>query len=61
MAGPKTNPKNNQSTLFKSLTRLFSGPIINYRSHGEMDITRVFGRSLISNSLYRQSKFVKKV
>ena len=26
------NPRNPQSRLFKRLTRLFSGPIINYRS-----------------------------
>lgn len=31
MADNKRNPKNNQSELFKKLTRLFSGPIINYR------------------------------
>ena len=30
-------------------------------SRGEMDITRVFGSCMISNSLYRQSKIVKKV
>tara|TARA_R110000824_G_scaffold117863_7_gene269928 strand:- start:2210 stop:4111 length:1902 start_codon:yes stop_codon:yes gene_type:complete len=28
----KNNPKNEQSTLFKRLTKLFSGPIINYRT-----------------------------
>ena len=28
----KTNPKNAQSTLFKKLTRLLSGPIVNYRT-----------------------------
>ena len=28
----KVNPKNNQSTLFKKLTRLLSGPIVNYRT-----------------------------
>ncbi len=33
MAGPrKVNPKNQQSTLFKKLTRLLSGPIVNYRT-----------------------------
>ena len=31
MADNRRNPKNNQSELFKKLTRLFSGPIINYR------------------------------
>ena len=30
--GRKVNPKNNQSTLFKKLTRLLSGPIVNYRT-----------------------------
>jgi hypothetical protein len=28
----KTNPKNNQSNLFRKLTRLLSGPIVNYRT-----------------------------
>ncbi len=33
MPGPrKINPKNQQSTLFKKLTRLLSGPIVNYRT-----------------------------
>tara|TARA_R100000008_G_scaffold18554_2_gene9414 strand:- start:5374 stop:7362 length:1989 start_codon:yes stop_codon:yes gene_type:complete len=31
MADNSRNPKNNSSELFKRLTRLFSGPIINYR------------------------------
>lgn len=30
--GRKTNPKNAQSNLFKKLTRLLSGPIVNYRT-----------------------------
>jgi hypothetical protein len=30
--GRKVNPKNNQSNLFKKLTRLLSGPIVNYRT-----------------------------
>ena len=30
--GRKTNPKNVQSNLFKKLTRLLSGPIVNYRT-----------------------------
>jgi len=34
------NPANRQSTLFKSLTRLFSGPIINYRSQTGRKIRR---------------------
>ena len=34
------NPANNQSTLFKSLTRLFSGPIVNYRSQSGRRIRR---------------------
>jgi hypothetical protein len=31
MAENRRNPKNNQSELFKKLTRLFSGPIVNFR------------------------------
>ena len=34
------NPANRQSELFKSLTRLFSGPIINYRSQTGRRIRR---------------------
>ena len=34
------NPANRQSELFKSLTRLFSGPIINYRSQSGRRIRR---------------------
>ncbi len=34
------NPANSQSKLFKSLTRLFSGPIINYRSQTGRKIRR---------------------
>jgi len=34
------NPKNQQSNLFKALTRLFSGPIINYRSQSGRRIRR---------------------
>ena len=34
------NPNNPGSTLFKSLTRLFSGPIINYRSQSGRKIRR---------------------
>ena len=37
---PTQNPKNQQSKLFKSLTRLFSGPIINYRSQSGRRIRR---------------------
>jgi len=37
---PKNNPKNRDSSLFKSLTRLFSGPIINYRSQSGRRIRR---------------------
>jgi hypothetical protein len=32
MADQKNNPKNNASPLFKRLTKLFSGPIINFRA-----------------------------
>ena len=34
------NPANRQSLLFKSLTRLFSGPIVNYRSQSGRRIRR---------------------
>ena len=34
------NPVNRQSDLFKALTRLFSGPIINYRSQSGRKIRR---------------------
>jgi len=34
------NPKNRQTDLFKALTRLFSGPIINYRSQSGRRIRR---------------------
>ena len=37
---PTNNPKNQQSGLFKSLTRLFSGPIINFRSQSGRRIRR---------------------
>jgi len=41
MAGSiRDNPKNVRSALFKSLTRLFSGPIINYRSQSGRRIRR---------------------
>jgi hypothetical protein len=32
MADNRRNPRNNRSELFKSLTKLFSGPLVNYRS-----------------------------
>ncbi len=32
MADQETNPRNPESPLFKRLTRLFSGPIVNYRA-----------------------------
>jgi hypothetical protein len=34
------NPANRDSQLFRSLTRLFSGPIINYRSESGRKIRR---------------------
>jgi len=40
MASPDRNPANSQSGLFKALTRLFSGPIINYRSQSGRRIRR---------------------
>ena len=40
MADNTKNPRNNQSNLYKSLTRLFSGPIVNYRSQSGRRIRR---------------------
>ena len=40
MADNTRNPRNNQSNLFKRLTRLFSGPIVNYRSQSGRRIRR---------------------
>ena len=40
MAERNTNPKNPVSPLFKRLTRLFSGPIINYRSQTTRQLRR---------------------
>ena len=35
MADQNQNPKNNENVLFKALTRLFSGPIVNFREQGQ--------------------------
>ena len=40
MADNTRNPRNNESNLFKRLTRLFSGPIVNYRSQSGRRIRR---------------------
>ncbi len=40
MADNTKNPRNNESNLFKRLTRLFSGPIVNYRSQSGRRIRR---------------------
>ena len=37
---PDKNPIDSQNGLFKALTRLFSGPIINYRSQSGRRIRR---------------------
>ena len=37
---PTKNPANQDSNLFKALTRLFSGPIVNYRSQSGRRIRR---------------------
>ncbi len=37
---PQNNPANSQSDLFKALTRLFSGPIVSYRSQSGRRIRR---------------------
>ena len=36
----ENNPRNPKSDLFKKLTRLFSGPIVNYRTQTERDLSR---------------------
>ena len=41
MANKKSNPKNNQSALFKQLTRLLSGPLVNYRTQTSRKLSRV--------------------
>ncbi len=40
MAGNDRNPADQESRLFKALTRLFSGPIVNYRSQTGRRIRR---------------------
>jgi hypothetical protein len=40
MDNKEKNPKNKEANLFKALTRLFSGPIINYRSQSGRRIRR---------------------
>ena len=40
MAENNKNPKNEAAPLFKRLTRLFSGPIINYRSQNTRQLRR---------------------
>jgi hypothetical protein len=41
MADNKRNPKNNESALFKQLTRLLSGPLVNYRTQTSRKLSRV--------------------
>ena len=41
MAENKRNPKNNQSALFRQLTRLLSGPLVNYRTQTSRKLSRV--------------------
>ena len=41
MANNNKNPKNNQSALFKQLTRLLSGPLVNYRTQTNRKLSRV--------------------
>jgi len=50
MADQTRNPRNSESTLFRRLTRLFSGPITNYRSQ----MTRDYKRSQLD---YFSTKF----
>ena len=40
MADNRRNPRNNRSELFKSLTKLFSGPLVNYRSQSGRRLRR---------------------
>ena len=40
MANRKQNPYNNESDLFRSLTRLFSGPIVNRRTQTGRQLRR---------------------
>ena len=40
MADQSQNPKNEQNPLFKALTRLFSGPIVNFREQGRIRYKR---------------------
>ncbi len=40
MADQSQNPKNDQNPLFKALTRLFSGPIVNFREQGRIRYKR---------------------
>jgi len=51
MADNKRNPRNNDSTLFRQLTRLFSGPIVNYRKQ----IPRQLKRRQLDNYKFRSS------
>ena len=41
MAENKRNPKNNESALFRQLTRLLSGPLVNYRTQTSRKLSRV--------------------
>jgi hypothetical protein len=41
MAKNNKNPKNNESALFRQLTRLLSGPLINYRTQTSRKLRRV--------------------
>ena len=40
MAGNENNPRNPESNLFKRLTRMFSGPIVNYRAQTPRSLRR---------------------
>ena len=40
MADKKNNPRNQDSLLFRQLTRLFSGPIVNYRQQTQRKFRR---------------------
>jgi len=40
MADQKRNPKNNESPLFRGLTRLFSGPLVDFRTQAQLKFRR---------------------
>ena len=60
MANQDQNPKNNQNVLFKALTRLFSGPIVNFREQGQARYRRGEMNKLASRFSSASGKAFKK-